>query len=138
MKNQNIELFKQNLDILQVIRDRGFDPKKNGSGWVMRCPLPGHEDKNPSFHIDDKKQLFHCFGCKKAGDIFKFIEYLDNCSFKQALDYLAGKYPSAGAHIFFKNKSVNSEQSKAVSPVNESKTFFFPDIPSTILNPSNG
>jgi len=118
MKNQNIELFKQNLDILKIVRDEGFDPKKNGNGFKMLCPF--HDDKNPSLSIDEKKQLFHCFGCGKSGDTIKFIEYLHKFTFKQSIEYLAGKYSATGAHISFKNKHVNTEQSKAVLSVNES------------------
>ena len=117
MKNQNIELFKQNLDILKIVRDEGFAPKKNGNGFKMLCPF--HDDKNPSLSIDEKKQLFHCFGCGKSGDTIKFIEYLHKFTFKQAVEYLAGKYSAVGAHISFKNKPVNSEQSKADSSVSE-------------------
>lgn len=132
----DIEKIKSNLDILQVVKNEGFDPKKNGRGYKLLCPF--HDDKNPSLSVDDKKQLFHCFGCGKSGDVIKFIEYLHNYSFKEATQYLVKKNPnlkSFGGDIYssaissrlsadstrkqtVKNKPENSNQ-KAENSLNE-------------------
>lgn len=66
--------------------------KKSGSRFVALCPLPGHKEKTPSFTIDEKLGLFHCFGCGRGGDIFKFYSLVENYSFKETMEYLASKY----------------------------------------------
>lgn len=66
--------------------------KKSGSRFVALCPLPGHTEKTPSFTIDEKLGLFHCFGCGRGGDIFKFYSLVENYSFKETVEYLAKKY----------------------------------------------
>lgn len=43
-----------------------------------RCPLPGHDDKTPSFSINTEKNLGYCFGCKRGGDVLKLTQYVLN------------------------------------------------------------
>ena len=45
--------------------------RRNGSDYVARCPF--HNEKTPSFHINEDKQLFYCFGCGAGGNIFDFV-----------------------------------------------------------------
>lgn len=66
--------------------------KPSGSRFVALCPLPGHKEKTPSFTIDEKLGLFHCFGCGRGGDIFKFYSIMENYSFRETLEMLAKKY----------------------------------------------
>jgi len=106
MKNIDIEKLKASLDILTVVKNEGFDLQKNGNGWKLLCPF--HDDKNPSLSIDDKKQLFHCFGCGKSGDVIKFVEYLHNYNFKQAVEHLSNKY--LHTHYFQMNKPAVSSK----------------------------
>jgi len=64
--------------------------KQRGRKHVGLCPF--HSEKQPSFTVDDEKQLFHCFGCGVGGDVFTLIMEKENLSFPEALRYLAGKY----------------------------------------------
>ncbi|CAM2009583.1 DNA primase [Acanthopleuribacter pedis] len=78
--------IKARLPISQVAGQ--YTPlKKQGTRWVGRCPL--HEEKTPSFHADDQKGRFHCFGCGEGGDIFSLVQKKERLSFPQALDHLA-------------------------------------------------
>lgn len=61
--------------------------KRNGSDYVARCPF--HNEKTPSFHINEDKQLFYCFGCGAGGNIFDFVERIENLDFVDALELLA-------------------------------------------------
>jgi len=66
--------------------------KRNSGGQLMgRCPLPGHNEKTPSFSVSEPKQVYHCFGCGKSGNIFDALHELKNLSFPEAVDYLATK-----------------------------------------------
>jgi DNA primase len=63
--------------------------KRAGRGFVGLCPF--HDDKNPSFHVNDDIGVFHCFGCGAGGDIIGFVMKYKNLSFKEAVDELASK-----------------------------------------------
>jgi len=64
--------------------------RKRGRRYVGLCPF--HSEKDPSFTVDDEKQLFHCFGCGMGGDIFSLVMEKENLSFPEAIKYLAQKY----------------------------------------------
>jgi len=66
--------------------------KKSGSRFVAICPFPDHKEKTPSFFINESLGLFHCFGCKRGGDIFKFYALMENYTFKETLEFLSRKY----------------------------------------------
>ena len=66
--------------------------KTSGSRHTALCPLPGHKEKTPSFTLDDHLGLFHCFGCGRGGDIFKFYMLMENFTFGEALEFLARKH----------------------------------------------
>jgi len=64
--------------------------KKRGNKHVGLCPF--HSEKDPSFTVDEEKQLFHCFGCGVGGDVFSLVMEKESLSFPEALKYLAEKY----------------------------------------------
>ncbi|MFB0565637.1 MAG: DNA primase [Candidatus Aminicenantaceae bacterium] len=64
--------------------------KKRGKKHIGLCPF--HSEKDPSFTVDDEKQLFHCFGCGVGGDVFSLVMEKENLSFPEAIRYLAQKY----------------------------------------------
>ena len=59
------------------------------SGQTMKGLCPFHKEKTPSFHVNPARGFFHCFGCGKGGDIFKFIEEIEGVGFSEALAMLA-------------------------------------------------
>ncbi len=61
---------------------------------TMCCHV--HHEKTPSLHFNDEKQFYHCFGCKKSGDIFSLTQEIKNCSFLEAIKFVAD---SAGIKI---------------------------------------
>jgi DNA primase len=63
--------------------------KQSGNGYMGRCPFPDHAEKTPSFSVSESKQVFHCFGCKKSGNIFSFLRDYNGMSFPEAVEYLA-------------------------------------------------
>ena len=69
-----------------------WDQKKSrperGEFWAC-CPF--HEEKTPSFSIKDRDGLYYCFGCHAGGDIFKFVQEIENASFPEALRILAAQ-----------------------------------------------
>jgi len=60
-------------------------------GYKACCPLPGHKEKTPSFHINSELNTYFCFGCQRGGDVFTFLEVMEGLSFREALEELAGQ-----------------------------------------------
>lgn len=65
--------------------------KPTGSGLMGRCPFPDHQEKTPSFSVSEAKQVYHCFGCQKSGNIFTFLSQYQGMSFPQSVEYLADR-----------------------------------------------
>ena len=67
-----------------------WDARKSNQGrgdyWA---PCPFHQEKNASFHVDDKKGFYYCFGCQAKGDALTFIKEIENLSFMEAVERLA-------------------------------------------------
>ena len=81
------------LPISSVVgRKVAWDRRKTNAGkgdyWAC-CPF--HGEKSPSFHVDDRKGRYHCFGCKASGDIFTFLVEKEGLSFPEAIERLAGE-----------------------------------------------
>lgn len=81
----NSEEIKQNYSMKQVLDRYGLVP--NRAGFIC-CPF--HKEKTPSMKI--YKDSFHCFGCWENGDVFSFVEKMDNLTFKEAYLSLGGEY----------------------------------------------
>ncbi len=65
--------------------------KPAGSRHTGLCPFPDHNEKTPSFSVTEDKQLYYCFGCKKSGNIFHFVQALQGLSFVESIEFLANK-----------------------------------------------
>ncbi len=87
--NPNItEIIKDKLDIVEFIRQYVPGLKRAGKTYKACCPF--HKEKTPSFTCSSEKGLFYCFGCQAGGDIFEFLMRMENLSFNEALEKLAG------------------------------------------------
>jgi len=63
--------------------------KKSGQNFTGLCPF--HGEKTPSFAVHPVKQIFHCFGCGKGGDVFSFVMEMEKCQFPEAVRIVAEK-----------------------------------------------
>src|SRR6185436_15594894 len=75
-------------DIVEVIGSY-LPLKKAGANFVALCPF--HKEKSPSFNVNPQKQIFHCFGCHKGGDVFTFVKEYENIGFVDAVRRLADR-----------------------------------------------
>ncbi|KQT83390.1 DNA primase [Aurantimonas sp. Leaf443] len=72
----------------RVVFDRRKSQPAKGDHWAC-CPF--HGEKSPSFHCEDQKGRYHCFGCGVSGDHFRFLTELDGLSFPEAVERLAAE-----------------------------------------------
>ncbi len=86
----NFEEFKQKVkdanDIVSVV-SKYVTLNRKGKTWWANCPF--HYEKTPSFAVNGQEQYYHCFGCGVSGDIFSFVQHMENCDFFDALKILA-------------------------------------------------
>jgi len=84
-----IDEIRARCNIADIIRS--YIPiKKSGHGtWKALCPF--HQEKTPSFNINEQRQHFHCFGCGKGGDVFRFVMEWEGVDFPNAIHLLASK-----------------------------------------------
>jgi DNA primase len=79
---------KQQADIVRVIGEY-VRLKKSGQNFTGLCPF--HGEKTPSFAVHPVKQIYHCFGCGKGGDVFSFVMEMEKCQFPEAVRIVAEK-----------------------------------------------
>src|SRR2546427_11220258 len=81
-----LEQVRAASDIVDVIGS--YLPLKSaGANFVTLCPF--HKKKTPSFNVNPHRQIFHCFGCHKGGDVFSFFQEYENLTFTEAVRRLA-------------------------------------------------
>lgn len=83
--------------------------KRNGTSYVGLCPF--HKEKTPSFHVDEDKQLFYCFGCGAGGNVFDFIMRAENLDFVDTLQFLAQRAGVTLEEEQGANRAVREEES---------------------------
>jgi DNA primase len=81
-----LERIRGASDIVDVIGSY-LPLKKAGANFTALCPF--HKEKTPSFNVNAHKQIFHCFGCHKGGDVFTFVKEYENIGFVDAVRRLA-------------------------------------------------
>ena len=81
-----LEQIRAASDIVDVIGSY-LPLKRAGANWVALCPF--HKEKSPSFNVNSQRQIFHCFGCHKGGDVFTFVKDYENIGFMDAVRRLA-------------------------------------------------
>ncbi|HUF55918.1 MAG TPA: DNA primase, partial [Thermohalobaculum sp.] len=72
----------------KVVWDRRKSNPAKGDWWA---PCPFHQEKTPSFHVDDRKGFYYCFGCQAKGDAIGFVTEIENLPFMEAVERLAGE-----------------------------------------------
>ncbi|MFZ2698542.1 MAG: DNA primase, partial [Lactococcus raffinolactis] len=81
-----IEEIRSSINIVDVISQH-VHLSKAGTNYLGLCPF--HGEKTPSFNVNAQKQFYHCFGCGKSGDIFKFLEDYKQIPFREAVKEVA-------------------------------------------------
>jgi DNA primase len=83
------EIVKQQADIVRVVGDYVKLKKAGAQNYSGLCPF--HNEKTPSFSVHATRQFYHCFGCGVSGDVFSFVQKIENFTFPEAVRAVAQK-----------------------------------------------
>src|ERR1700687_1770938 len=83
------ETLKQQADIVRIVGDYVRLRKAGAQNFSGLCPV--HPEKTPSFSVHATRQFYHCFGCGQSGDVFSFVQKIENITFPEAVRLLAQK-----------------------------------------------
>ena len=123
ISDDKINQIVQSSNIVDIIGEY-VDLKRSGSSFKGLCPF--HNEKTPSFTVDDKKQLFHCFGCGAGGDVVSFIMQKEGLNYPQSLEFLANK---AGISIdYTENPKVNKRNNELYEINKDIMMFYYKNL----------
>lgn len=118
MLSSPVEEIKQRLDVIDVLGEY-LQMKKAGGNHKALCPF--HNEKTPSFMVSQEKQIWHCFGCAKGGDIFEFIQEIEGVDFPEALRILANK---ANVTLRARDPKLENQKTKILEILKTTAHFF--------------
>jgi DNA primase len=119
------QLVKQQADIVRIIGDY-ITLKKSGAG-TMKGLCPFHGEKTASFSVHAVRQFYHCFGCNESGDVFSFVQKIENVGFPEAVKLVAQKCGIALPKREFSSpeEAQESRQRGKLLELNEVSTSWF-------------
>src|SRR5579872_7177595 len=120
-------IVKQQADIVRVVGDYVNLRKAGAVNYSGLCPF--HNENTPSFSVHATLQFFHCFGCGVSGDVFTFIQKIENVTFPEAVRTLAQKLGIPLPKLSF-NSPAEAEEAKlrtVLLEVHERAVSFFQD-----------
>lgn len=89
-KPEFIERVQEATNLVDII-SQYTQLKPAAGGFMGRCPFPDHPEKTPSFSVSEAKQVYHCFGCHKKGNVFTFLQEMRGMNFREAIEWLADR-----------------------------------------------
>jgi len=116
--SSQIDEIKSRLDIAELVGSY-IRLQKAGSNFKALCPF--HNERTPSFNVSPARQIWHCFGCGKGGDIFEFIQQIEGVEFGDALKTLADR---AGVELKREDPRLKSERTRQFALLEEAAKFF--------------
>jgi len=93
---ETIEEIRGRCNVVEVVGS--YLPQLRRRGATFKCNCPFHQEKTPSFTVNETRQIFHCFGCGAGGDIFRFVMEYEKVDFVTAVKILADR---AGVEIVY-------------------------------------
>lgn len=122
-----VEEIRERCDLVEIISAH-VALRKTGRTYKGLCPF--HNEKTPSFNVDPDRQLWKCFGCGEGGDVFSFVQKIENLTFGEAAEQLARK---VGVKIEHSEQAARalSERDRLFRANNLACTFFRKMLPSS-------
>src|SRR5215813_2321698 len=119
------ETVRQQADIVRVVGDYVKLKKAGAQNFSGLCPF--HNEKTPSFNVHQTRQFFYCFGCGAKGDVFSFVQKIENITFPEAVRTVAQKFniPLPKTTFSTPAEAHESKLRGALLEVHERATAFF-------------
>jgi DNA primase len=119
------ESLKQQADIVRIVGDYVKLRKAGAQNFSGLCPF--HNEKTPSFSVHATRQFYHCFGCGASGDVFSFVQKLENITFPEAVRLIAQKLGVPMPKVSFSSpqEARDAKVRMALLEVHERATAFF-------------
>ena len=90
IRDEDIAAVRERARIDEVVGE--FVQLRNAGGGSLKGLCPFHDEKSPSFNVTPSRGLYYCFGCSEGGDVVKFLQKVEQLTFAEAVERLAGKY----------------------------------------------
>jgi len=119
-----VDEIKTRLDIVEVV-SQYVELKKAGKNYKGLCPF--HSEKTPSFIVSPEKQIAWCFGCQKGGDVFNFLQEVENVDFVEARNMLAEKANIDVSKYQVSSSQVSKSEKEEMINAHDVATRFFID-----------
>jgi DNA primase len=100
--------------------------KLRGNKGMAICPF--HGEKTASMSFTDEENLFHCFGCKEGGDIFKYVQLINNIEFQESVEVVAEKY---AFNLKYSDSQFESNQKSLIQMMKIISDYFIANIEET-------
>src|SRR5713226_7309018 len=121
------ESLKQQADIVRIVGDYVKLRKSGAQNYSGLCPF--HSEKTPSFSVHATRQFYHCFGCGASGDVFSFVQKLENITFPEAVRLIAQKLeiPLPKTEYSSPHEAQEARQRGQLIEMHERACMFFED-----------
>jgi DNA primase len=90
IRDEDIAVVRERARIDEVVGE--FVQLRNAGGGSLKGLCPFHDEKSPSFNVTPSRGLYYCFGCSEGGDVVTFLQKVEQLTFAEAVERLAGKY----------------------------------------------
>ena len=119
------ETLKQQADIVRIVGDYVKLRKAGAQNFSGLCPF--HSEKTPSFSVHASRQFYHCFGCGASGDVFSFVQKVENITFPESVRLIAQKLGVPMPKVAFSSPQEAHEAKirMALLDIHERATTFF-------------
>ncbi len=118
ISKQSIEDLKNKSKISDFILSSTTGKLRGNKGMAL-CPF--HGEKTASMSFTDEENLFHCFGCKEGGDIFKYIQLINNVEFQDSVEIAADKY---SFNLTYTDSKFETNQKNLIDQIKKISDFF--------------
>jgi len=122
ISKQSIEDLKTKSKISDFILSSTTGKIRGNKGMAL-CPF--HGEKTASMSFTDEENLFHCFGCKEGGDIFKYIQLINNVEFQESVEIAADKYSFS---LTYTDSKFETNQKNLIEQIKKISDYFIKNM----------
>ena len=122
ISKQSIEDLKSKSKISDFILSSTTGKLRGNKGMAL-CPF--HGEKTASMSFTDEENLFHCFGCKEGGDIFKYIQLINNVEFQESVEIAADKY---SFNLTYTDSKFETNQKNLIEQIKKISDLFITNL----------